>query len=145
MTPQEAIAAELQRLEERLLVPDVRKSTQLTELLSDDFIEFGSSGRIYTKEDLVAALQAESPVTQTTSDFNVASLAPDVALLTYKIRCDGQPPVHTLRSSVWVRSRGPVADGLSSRDGNLDAIVVPEAVGSEHRDAGRTGAVYFQR
>lgn len=106
MTPQEAIAAELQRLEERLLVPDVRKSTQLTELLSDDFIEFGSSGRVYTKEDLVAALQAESPVTQTTSDFKVASLAPNVALLTYKIRRDGQPPVHTLRSSIWVRSRG---------------------------------------
>ena len=106
MTPQDALAAELKGLEEELLVPTVRKSTRLTELLADEFIEFGSSGRTYTKSDLVAALQAESPVAQTTSDFKVTSLAPDVALLTYKIRRDGQPPVHTLRSSIWVRSRG---------------------------------------
>lgn len=106
MTPQDVIGAELQRLEELLLVPDVRKSRQLMELLADEFIEFGSSGRVYTKEDLAAVLQVESPVTQTTSDFKVTSLAPDVALLTYKICRDGQPPVHTLRSSVWVRSKG---------------------------------------
>jgi len=106
MTPQEAIAAELQGLEELLLVPDVRKSTQLAELLADEFVEFGSSGRVYTKDDLVAALQAESPVTQTTSEFKVATLAPDVALLTYRIRRHSQPPVDTLRSSVWLRSKG---------------------------------------
>lgn len=106
MTPQEAIAAELRGLEELLLVPDVRKSTQLTELLADEFVEFGSSGRVYTKDDLVAALQAESPVTQTTSEFKVTTLAPDVALLTYRIRRHSQPPVDTLRSSVWLRSKG---------------------------------------
>ena len=106
MTPHEAIAAELQALEEELLLPDVRKSTRLTELLADEFIEFGSSGRVYTKADLVAVLQAETPVTQTTSDFRVTAPAPDVALLTYRIRSDSQPPVHTLRSSLWVRARG---------------------------------------
>ena len=46
MTPQDALAAELKGLEEELLVPTVRKSTRLTELLADEFIEFGSSGRI---------------------------------------------------------------------------------------------------
>jgi hypothetical protein len=46
-------------LEELLLAPDVRKSKRLVELLADDFAEFGSSGRVYTKDDLVAVLQAE--------------------------------------------------------------------------------------
>lgn len=36
---------------------------RLAELLADDFVEFGSSGRVYTKDDLVAVLQAEAPVT----------------------------------------------------------------------------------
>lgn len=106
MTPQDALVAELKGLEEELLEPDVRKSTRLTELLAEEFIEFGSSGRIYTKNDLVAVLQAEAPVTQTTSDFKVTSLAPDVALLTYKIRRHSHPAVHTLRSSVWRRTIG---------------------------------------
>jgi len=43
MGPHEALAAELKGLEELLLVPDVRKSTRLTELLADEFVEFGSS------------------------------------------------------------------------------------------------------
>jgi hypothetical protein len=69
MTPQDALATELKALEEELLVPDVRKSIRLTELLADEFIEFASSGGIYTKSDLVAVLQAESPVAQTTPNF----------------------------------------------------------------------------
>jgi hypothetical protein len=106
MTPEDALAAELQGLEEELLVPAVRKSTRLAELLADDFMEFGSSGRVYTKCDLVAVLQAESPVSQTTSDFKVTSLAPDVALLTYRIHRHSQPAVRTLRASVWRRAMG---------------------------------------
>jgi glyoxylase I family protein len=106
MTPQEALAAELKELEELLLVPDVRKSTRLVELLADEFIEFGSSGRVYTRDDLVTALKDEAPVAQTTSDFRVTHLAPDVALLTYRIRRHSQPAVDTLRCSVWRRTNG---------------------------------------
>lgn len=106
MTPQDALAAELKGLEEELLVPAVRKSERLSELLADDFIEFGSSGRVYTKDDLLALLQAEVPVAQTTSGFKVTSLASDIALLTYKIRRHSQPALDTLRSSVSRRARG---------------------------------------
>ena len=38
---------------------------------------------------------------QTVSDFRVALMAPTVALLTYRIRRDSDPPLHTLRSSLW--------------------------------------------
>jgi len=96
-----ALSQHLRELEESLLLPDVRKSKRLVELLADNFVEFGSSGRIYTKADLVATLQAESPVTQSTGDFRVELLAPTVALLTYRIHRHSAPPVHTLRSSIW--------------------------------------------
>jgi hypothetical protein len=101
-----ALARILQELEESVLRPDVRKSQTLVELLADEFIEFGSSGRTYTKTDLVATLQAESPSRQTTSEFKTTRLGPDAALLTYHIRLHRDPPVHTLRSSVWRRSGG---------------------------------------
>jgi len=52
MTPQEALAAELKGLEEALLETTVRKSARLTELLDDDFVEFASSGHVYTKVTL---------------------------------------------------------------------------------------------
>jgi len=102
----EALVAHLRALEESLLHPDVRKSAQLVALLADDFVEFGSSGKVYSRADLVALLQAESPSVQTTSDFRAIRLGPDAALLTYRIHLHGDPPVHTLRSSVWRRERG---------------------------------------
>ena len=106
LTSNESLARQLRELEELLLVPDVRKSKRLIELLADDFVEFGSSGRVYSKTDVVAVLQAESPVAQTTSDFKVMSLAPGVALLTYRIRRHSEPPVDSLRCSVWRNSNG---------------------------------------
>lgn len=100
----EGLARHLRELEESLLTPEIRKSPTLVDLLADAFIEFGSSGRTYTKAELVAALQAESPSKQTTSDFKVTELSPEVALVTYRIHCHREPPVCTLRSSVWTRS-----------------------------------------
>jgi len=97
----EFLTRHLRELEESLLLPDVRKSGRLLELLDDDFVEFGSSGTLYTKPDLAALLQAESRVVQTTSDFRLTSLGPDAALLTYRIHRHSDPPVHTLRSSIW--------------------------------------------
>lgn len=96
-----ALRLHLRELEESLLEPDVRKSERLVELIADDFVEFGSSGRTYTKADLVAALKAESPTLQSTADFRVELLAPTAALVTYRIRRHSQPPLDTLRSSTW--------------------------------------------
>lgn len=91
----------LRGLEEALLRPGVRKSSQPVTLLAEQFVEFGSSGRIYTKGDLVALLQDEMPAVQTASNFRAYQLSPQAVLLTYLIRRDAEPPVYTLRSSVW--------------------------------------------
>jgi hypothetical protein len=97
----DSLPRRLRELEESLLQPDVRKSRELVALLADEFVEVGSSGRVYTKADLIEVLQAESPSVQTTSNFKVALLTPVVALVTYVIRREAAPPVYTLRSSVW--------------------------------------------
>ena len=104
MTPEEALAAELQGLEELLLVPDVRKSTRVAELLADKF-EFGGSGRVYTKDDLVRSCAAESPVDD---DVRLQSHLPGArrGALDLRTRRHLRPVVDALRSSIWRRAKG---------------------------------------
>jgi hypothetical protein len=92
-------------LEQRLLQPDLRRSPkELEVLLADDFLEYGSSGSIYRKRDVIEALQHESPQLRLLTEFHVVALSSDVVLATYRIARQGPPehaPSHSLRSSVW--------------------------------------------
>lgn len=91
-------------MEERLLLPDVRKlSKELEELLADDFIEIGSWG-VYNKRQIIESLKEEPPTKRSLSDFKAFTLAPDVILVTYRITQHGSSdssPVYSLRSSIW--------------------------------------------
>src|SRR6476660_2819586 len=94
----------LRSLEEQLLKPEVRGSPdEVGYLLADEFIEFGSSGRVYDKREIIAALQQETPdpITRISLvDFVARRLAPEVILVTYRtIRPDR--PESRLRSSIW--------------------------------------------
>ncbi|MEH2261660.1 nuclear transport factor 2 family protein [Nostoc sp.] len=97
----------LRELEERLLQPDVRKSAKdVMDLLADEFIEFGSSGRVFNKQQIIDSLQNEpiAPVTQRSiTEFKTFVLATGVILVTYHIvrHLSGEQPVHSLRSSIW--------------------------------------------
>ncbi len=74
----------LKRLEEKLLLPDIRKSEkELTSLLADDFKEFGSSGMLYDKEQVILSLKNESPVEISIRNFDTIELAHDLYLVTY--------------------------------------------------------------
>jgi hypothetical protein len=96
---------ELLDLEQRLLDPSVRGSPQaVIPLLHPDFIEFGSSGRVYTKDVLVEMMLHQSPGVVRIRDFEVREVTPEVALVTY--RTIGAERRETLRSSVWVRRAG---------------------------------------
>ncbi|MEZ5759395.1 MAG: DUF4440 domain-containing protein [Emcibacteraceae bacterium] len=95
-------------LEKLLLQSETRASkTQLDALLADDFTEFGSSGRSWTKNEIIEALTAQSdnpPIRFHTSDFSVKMLSPDAALVRYKcVSKDANGVIlrSTLRSSVW--------------------------------------------
>jgi hypothetical protein len=88
---------QIRALEELLLTPAVRASRfELESLLSDQFVEFGSSGRVYSKAEMIEALIASPGCTATVSDFRVLALAANVMLATYRSE-------HALRSSLWRR------------------------------------------
>ena len=135
MTPRQALEAELKGLEESLLDPDIRKSTQLVELLADEFIEFGSSGRVYTRDDLVAVLQAESPVVQTTSRISVGDVgtgrcAPDLQDPQTFRPCRRYPSI-----LVVAEIERQVANGLSSGNRDPGHVAMP-GTGHKSRPAG---------
>ena len=90
----------LKALEEQLLQSEFRKDrAAVSAVLAEDFREFGSSGHIYNKEQILAALENEPPVSISLVDFWTQQLSVDVVLVTYKsIRGDRT----ALRSSVWV-------------------------------------------
>jgi len=53
MEADKSIEAQIRFLEERLLQPDVRKIAEdVAALLAAEFIEFGSSGHIFDREQL---------------------------------------------------------------------------------------------
>lgn len=88
-----------------MLDPDVRADVnRVRELLHDDFLEFGSTGRVYTKKVLLDMLRQERPSTVVIRDFAVRQLASDTALVTY--RTVGQSDQEARRSSVWIRQDG---------------------------------------
>lgn len=94
---------ELFELEQRLLDPAVRRSpTAVIPLFHPEFVEFGSSGRVYTKEMIVQMMVQETPGVVRIRDFDVREISDDVALVTY--RTLGDRGKETRRSSVWLRS-----------------------------------------
>jgi hypothetical protein len=93
---------ELLQLEQRLLDPAVRGSPgTVIPLLHPEFLEFGSSGRVYTKDAIVQMMVQETPGVVKIRDFDVREVSDDVALVTY--RTIGQEGRETLRSSIWLR------------------------------------------
>jgi hypothetical protein len=109
MTISLAEAALLRRLEEQLLKPEIRHSPdQVGDLLSDDFVEFGSSGGVFNKQQVIEALEREGPADPTIrlslADFIARGLASDVVLVTYRTIQEGGPGTRQdsrLRSSIW--------------------------------------------
>ncbi len=100
---------DLRELEESLLQSEVRKNAaQVAELLAEDFREFGSAGRVFSKAEIIAALQDEDPAPWSLADFEAKLLSESLALITYRaIRMtQGLPPAQSLRSSLWALREG---------------------------------------
>lgn len=104
------VMAELHSSETRLLDSAVRCAPdQLDALLTDDFVEFGSSGRVFTKHETMVELAAQSPTQVDIADFQVRLLAPGVALVTYRSIASSRPgetATQARRSSIWVKHGG---------------------------------------
>ncbi len=89
-------------MERALLTTDVRTDrAAVAALLHADWQEVGRSGRLWTRDDILAEIGPIAPV-----ELEVVStdrLGPDTILLLWRAGADGRS---TLRSSLWVRHGG---------------------------------------
>jgi hypothetical protein len=98
--------AQLKRLELLLMDPEVRRDRErVGALLAPGFVEFGSSGRVWTREPTLELLATATYTSPQVEDFAFRLLGPDAVLVTYRtVRTDAQGErTLTLRSSIWVR------------------------------------------
>lgn len=96
---------ELRALEQQLMAPPQGVSIDtLAKFMAEEFLEIGSSGKRYNKQQALHAMQQRQAGHISMSDFQVRMLAPDVALVTYRAqRQTKNETVPTLRSSLWKR------------------------------------------
>jgi len=97
-------------LEKRLLARETRRSAAaLDALMTEDFLEFGASGRRWTKADVLAVLPGEDAGgDMEASGMTVQALGSEHALVTYELveRGAGAEIRRTLRASIWRRTVG---------------------------------------
>ncbi|MGA7158439.1 MAG: DUF4440 domain-containing protein [Acidobacteriaceae bacterium] len=102
-------AETLRALEASLLTDAVRKdAARVAELLADDFCEFGRSGQVYSKAEVLELLRDEVEMQMAMTEFACRVVAEDVALVTYRSHraVQGAEAISALRSSLWVRRDG---------------------------------------
>jgi ribonuclease HI len=86
-------------LEKSLHDPLLRADPEaVSRLLSPDFFEFGASGRVWSREAILAHLATEDPAEITSRDYICQPLSAEITLLTY---ISETPARRVLRSSLW--------------------------------------------
>ncbi len=110
MKSQSELSRQLLLLEEKLLQPDIRKSVKgLEAIIADDFIELGSSGRTYNKQQMIDVLPTLPLVELNLTDFQVKPLSAGVVLTIYraaKNSIKNDRTEYSLRSSIWILQEG---------------------------------------
>jgi hypothetical protein len=102
------IEEDLHGLELTLLQATTRKdASQLTQLLTEDFVEVGSVGAAFTREEIIEALARETPTQWTIENLKARPLGAGVVLVTYRAtRIRPGERVVSLRSSIWKHDAG---------------------------------------
>ena len=94
----------LLKLEQRLMDPVFCKDrAQVSALLAEGFREFGSSGRVWSRDEILNPSETGAPLVE---DFAVNTIVPELVQVTYrtlKTIPSGKPQA-ALRSSLWIRS-----------------------------------------
>jgi hypothetical protein len=97
-------------LEQKLAQAGGRLSAgEASALIAEDFVEFGASGKVWTKAEILAAMPGWSPRKRIVENFRVRELSASVCLVTYKSVApekDGQAKSFSLRSSLWQHAGG---------------------------------------
>jgi hypothetical protein len=98
------ISALIKALELELLQPEVRKSKKrLDELIADDFVEIGTSGKEYDKQDVINDLASQDEIKFTVQNFNTIEISPDTILASYEVEKEtsGSESIRSNRTSIW--------------------------------------------
>lgn len=99
---------QLRSLEESLWREETRLSRDRLETLVDDsYLEFGSSGKVYNKRQMMDAEIQEINAQLPLPEFRITFLAPTVALLTYRsiqTFSDGLRK-EARRASIWTKKK----------------------------------------
>ena len=94
-----SITAQLRKLEERFLIPEMRASPNaLAELIADEFTEIGSSGRKFSRQEVVEVLKHEKAGKRSIEEFQSFPLSSDIVLVVYRVIHENKV---SLRSSIW--------------------------------------------
>ncbi|AFV90221.1 Ribonuclease HI [Acidipropionibacterium acidipropionici ATCC 4875] len=100
LTPDQELLVELTRLEKLALSDEVRSDPSLMgELLAPDFVEHGSSGRLWTRGRMLADL-APLEVRPKFETLGLMRLSGDCVLLRWRERAGSRV---VLRASIWAR------------------------------------------
>jgi hypothetical protein len=93
----------LLKLEQRLMDPVFRKDrAQVSALLAEGFREFGSSGRVWSRDEILNPSETGAPLVE---DFAINTIVPELVQVTYRTlkTIPGGTPQAALRSSLWIR------------------------------------------
>ena len=74
----------IKHLEEQFIKAGTRNSPdKISRLLAEDFVEFGSSGTVYSKKMVIEALKTDLNPDINIRDFKITHLGSDAILATY--------------------------------------------------------------
>ncbi|MHB8348308.1 MAG: DUF4440 domain-containing protein [Acidiferrobacterales bacterium] len=106
MNPGKSIEDLLIDSEMSLLQPSVRKLDMTSQLLAEDLLAFCGSRNVFTKSEVMRALQVASTVKFDASQFHARFLAPNMASLTCSALRHSEPPLRSSRCSMWEQKKG---------------------------------------
>jgi hypothetical protein len=106
MTDSDDLLNTLRELEVELHDPSARGSEHAAQLLAESFVEFGSSGQVYSRAEVILLLASEASPKISASQFSVQRIAQDAALLTYVSCHHSSQKTFSLRSSIWQFQEG---------------------------------------
>ena len=104
----DSVKTEIEILERRLInISPNHDAQEIETLVADDFIEIGTSGRVYRKADVLIYRHEDDSLQVTILEFVVAALSKDIVCATYKTlksRSTEDSKEQALRSSIWRRT-----------------------------------------
>ncbi len=98
------VVDEIRALEEKLLSDSARKDEIfLEQVFAKDCVEFGASGKVYKRSEIIKSLLATKNSSQKARivDFTARSLGQDHVMATYRINAQNS----SIRSSIWRRDQ----------------------------------------